>query len=676
MQFVFPAFLWALSLLAVPVLIHLFYFRRYKKVPFTNVQFLKELVEETSSRNNLRNLLILLARLAALAALVFAFAQPFFAGSGNMQKQSRAVSIFVDNSYSMSGNSEEGSLVQKAKRRAKDIIQAYSEDDRFQILTHELDGRHQRLVSKTDALDLLEEISVTPAVHSLSKVVNKQKQCLQQALQEAGDLYLISDFQQSITDLEIKPEDSAYHLYLIPIQSVQENNLSIDTAYFASPVFLPGQTNTLIYQVRNHGNENAEEVRTSLELNGQEYPGKQLHINAGKSAWDSLSIQIQNPGWQKLHLKIQDFPIQFDNHYYMSCKTDDEIQVLLIYGSEIPATMYKAIESIPFFKLQAQQQNRVDYGSFGSKRLIILSDLSEITSGLASELKKALAEGCNVLVFPAAQMNPSSYQPLSSMLNLPKLENFELSKKEVTKANLESDVFQDVFMNPKAHIKLPSTAGQYSFSGGSPAEKILSYRDGSSMMNRHTVERGSVFLSASPVDPKYNEWGKSAEIFIPLLFKAAFSSQQMRTLAYDLTANPVISWPWETDRQSQELMIQLKGPEELIPAIRTLPGQLRIEVYDQIQKAGIYEIRNEQDVLGLVAFNDSRKESDPSVRQPDDLESKYGAFARVIPDSANSDFTSTIQAEKAGTPFWWWLLLATFVFLILETLFIRFWKTA
>ncbi|HEX5624801.1 MAG TPA: hypothetical protein VFX48_02190, partial [Saprospiraceae bacterium] len=501
-------------------------------------------------------------------------------------------------------------------------------------------------------------------------------QCLQQARQETGDLFLISDFQQSITDLENKPEDSAYHLYLIPVQSVQENNLSIDTAYFASPVFLPGQSNTLIYQLRNHGNENAEEVRTSLELNGQEYPGKQLDITAGKSVWDSLPIQIQNPGWQKLHLKIQDYPIQFDNHYYMSCKTEDEIQVLLIYGSEIPATMYKAIESIPFFKLQAQQQNRVDYSSFRSKRLIILSDLSEITSGLASELKKSLAEGCNLLVFPAAQMNPSAYQPLSSMLNLPKLENFELTKKEVTKANLESDVFQDVFINPKANIKLPSTAGQYSFSGGSPAEKILSYRDGSSMMNRHTVERGSVFLSASPIDPKYNEWGKSAEIFIPLLFKAAFSSQQMRTLAYDLTANPVITWPWEADRQSQELMIQLKGPEELIPAIRTLPGQLRIEVYDQIQKAGIYEIRNEQDVLGLVAFNDSRKESDPSVWQPDDLESKYGGFAKVIPDSANSDFTSTIQAEKAGTPFWWWLLLATFVFLILETLFIRFWKTA
>jgi len=47
MQFLYPSFLWALLALAIPIIIHLFYFRRFKKVFFTNVKFLKEVKEET-----------------------------------------------------------------------------------------------------------------------------------------------------------------------------------------------------------------------------------------------------------------------------------------------------------------------------------------------------------------------------------------------------------------------------------------------------------------------------------------------------------------------------------------------------------------------------------------------------------------------------------------------------
>ena len=57
MQFLYPTFLWALTALAIPVILHLFYFRRFKKVYFTNVRFLKEVKDETSMRSKLRNLL-------------------------------------------------------------------------------------------------------------------------------------------------------------------------------------------------------------------------------------------------------------------------------------------------------------------------------------------------------------------------------------------------------------------------------------------------------------------------------------------------------------------------------------------------------------------------------------------------------------------------------------------
>ena len=92
MQFLYPSFLWALLALAIPIIIHLFFFRRFKKVYFTNVKFLKEVKEETSARRKLRNFLVLLMRLLAIAMLVFAFAQPFIPQTEEVQKGEKSVS--------------------------------------------------------------------------------------------------------------------------------------------------------------------------------------------------------------------------------------------------------------------------------------------------------------------------------------------------------------------------------------------------------------------------------------------------------------------------------------------------------------------------------------------------------------------------------------------------------
>ncbi|MBL0031994.1 MAG: BatA domain-containing protein [Bacteroidetes bacterium] len=77
MQFIYPEFLFALSVLAIPIIIHLFNFRRFKKIYFTNVRFLKEIKQDTQSKSKLKHLLVLLSRLLALTFLVLAFAQPF-----------------------------------------------------------------------------------------------------------------------------------------------------------------------------------------------------------------------------------------------------------------------------------------------------------------------------------------------------------------------------------------------------------------------------------------------------------------------------------------------------------------------------------------------------------------------------------------------------------------------
>ena len=136
MSFLHPAFLWALTALAIPVLIHLFQLRRFKRIDFPNVRFLAEVSQQTRARKKVQHWLVLLARCLAIAALVLAFAQPYIPGPGGAVKAGpRAVSLFVDDSYSMDGQNANGRLLDQARKSAQDAVMAYGATDRFQLLT-------------------------------------------------------------------------------------------------------------------------------------------------------------------------------------------------------------------------------------------------------------------------------------------------------------------------------------------------------------------------------------------------------------------------------------------------------------------------------------------------------------------------------------------------------------
>ena len=122
MSFLFPNFLYALFAVSIPIIIHLFNFRKYKKIYFTNVKFLRELKQESQSKNRLKELLILLSRILAISCLVLAFAQPVLVDKGRkVQTGQKAIAVYIDNSFSMEGINKNGSLLSVAKKELKKL---------------------------------------------------------------------------------------------------------------------------------------------------------------------------------------------------------------------------------------------------------------------------------------------------------------------------------------------------------------------------------------------------------------------------------------------------------------------------------------------------------------------------------------------------------------------------
>ena len=288
MSFVYPWFLWALLAIALPIIIHLFHFRRFKTVYFTNVKFLKEVKEQTSARSKLKHLLVLLARIMAVIALVLAFSMPFIpAKNGTSRAGNKDVSIYFDNSFSMSAESEDVRLVEKARTRITEIINAYGVDDRIQIITADFEGRDQRLLSKEDARTRVNEIKVTYKVRSLSKVLARQKQAVKAGNNRLKELFIVSDFQKNISDLEMY-QDSTIDLTIVPLQSVQNQNVAIDSAWFQSPVQSLNQPNPLIVKVRNLSKKEIPGLRMSLQIDNQTRPLGTLNLPALTAIYDTV----------------------------------------------------------------------------------------------------------------------------------------------------------------------------------------------------------------------------------------------------------------------------------------------------------------------------------------------------------------------------------------------------
>lgn len=676
MQFLYPTFLIASLAIAIPIIIHLFYFRRFKKVYFSNVKFLKEVKEETSARQKLRNLLVLLMRCLAVLAMVVAFAQPFIPQGTAVKQGDNTVSIFVDNSFSMQALSTNVPLIDKAKQRAREIINAYREEDRFQVLTNNFDGKHQRLVSKEEALGLVDEIRSGPAVRKVSQVLSRQRQILSTSTAANQVCYIISDFQKNITDLD-NVRDTSLKVNLIPLQSVQENNVGIDSAWFEAPVRTLNQPNKLIVSVRNHGNENALDVPLSVTYNGETKPVGLLNISSGGSALDTVFLNISSNGWQEAELSLTDYPIQFDDRYYFTFHVEEFLNVLVINEQLPDSRIGTAFASAGFFRVSSQPARNLDYSTFPSYHLIVCNGVQHITSGLSFELTQYLNNGGKVVAFPPSNADLASWNDFLRNVSASELGVFEEVERVVADVNTEEFVFLDVFENTAANLRLPVTKGNFRLaqSASIAEEKLLTYRDGQTFLGKYKTGKGILYLFSAPLEERFSNLVQSGEVFVPMLYKMAISSARSRPIAYTIGANELI----ESDNvlSAGERVYRLRSErEEFIPQQRRVASRVYLTVGEVVRNAGYYDLFIKPDtILAKFAFNYDRRESNLQYFSVTELEQAAPEFVSIVGAGEFASLTEVISERKTGIVLWRYFVILALIALATEAVILRFCKT-
>jgi hypothetical protein len=260
MRFQNPQLLYFLFAIAIPILIHLFNFRKHKIIYFSSIRFLKEIKEDNRKKSNLKNLLILLSRILAISCLVLAFAKPYIP-INSKNKTTSNVFIYVDNSFSMDAESVNGRLMSIAKEKARSISKTYPIETNFWLINNDFLAQHNNSNNASEIASQIDAIKTSSHSKNLNQIVNRQASLKNQN----AHLYIISDMQ--ISGLQVKELtnfDINNYLFLIPITSNKNNNISIDSCWINTPVF----SNDQEISVYDHFHRKAVSFEYSLKTTG------------------------------------------------------------------------------------------------------------------------------------------------------------------------------------------------------------------------------------------------------------------------------------------------------------------------------------------------------------------------------------------------------------------------
>jgi hypothetical protein len=674
MKFQFPEFLFGLLLIAIPVIIHLFNFRKFKKVYFSNTRFLQQIKIQNSGHQKLKDRLILLSRILAVIFLVLAFSKPYFPSNNEINPaQESTVSIYVDNSYSMEAINKDGSLLDEAKRKAKEIAETFPLNTRFQLITNDLSGGQNKLLTKEELSDELLTIQVSAAVNDYSKVIQNQTRFLSKQGETKSYAFLISDFQKYPNE-KIDSLDAHIQFNLVSLKPNYLPNVAIDSVWFISPLHQPQTEERLVVRVKNFSDKLVENIAISLKINDQIKTIGGLNLKPNNSATDTLNFSGLNAGWHKGEVLIKDYPVIFDDRLYFSFEVKKSLAITIINQNLGDNSVEAVFKTDPFFETKNIIEKAIDYNDLKNQQLVVLNNLNKVEEGLAQQLNDIVMNGGNLSVFIPLEADLISYQRFLQRMGVDYPVQLKNDSIRTQSLNLNHPFFQNVFMQTPDNMDLPKATSYFELSKltKTTARVLLKSERNTPLLNIYKIGKGNLYLSALPIDLKVSNFTKHG-LFLPILFKMALFTQKSDFL-YEKTGSHTGVLIDHLNLAEAEIL-KIKSEEiEIIPEIRNTNAGTVLYFADQVKKAGFYELFHQDKLLSILAFNDPREESVMEFYSQAELSQQFGIDPSQVINSGTESVKNQIKEVKLGASLWKLCLILVLIFLAIEILLIRFFK--
>jgi len=681
MTFIRPEFLYGLFALFIPVIIHLFNFRRHKKLYFSDISRLKVITTHTRKHQKLKHLIVLLLRILAILFIVLALSGPELKkDSTNSVTNSNTSAIYVDNSFSMMAEGLGGRLFENARQDALQLIEHSPNNTNFIILSNNNNGQLNRVVGKEVAEAELEKLIITPDSKLLSQVISARNRIMTNSEFTYCDTYLFSDFQTKSANISELPIDSTNNYYFIHFQHLQNKNIYIDSCSIDTPEVMKGKNIGLTVWVKNDSDTDYEKVPLKLSINHQQKAVAGIDIKAGTSKQVSLNFTVSESGWQHGLIEIEDFPITFDDKMYFAFNAKQHIDILLIGSTDDNSYLKTFYNSDDIFNISEMNNRNIDFSKLNNFDLVVLNSIPNISTGLTNKVKQYIADGGNLLFIPSNKKNLESNSTFLKDMNVGTIDNFDTTNTRVTRLKLTNKLFSESISNVPENADLPiiNKHFSYSFPVTSGVETLVSLLSGDDFLSKKNIGSGQLYVLSVELNSDYGNFA-SHLLFVPIMHGIASKSSSINKNYYTLGTdnNILINKDNYTFAETPFSLLSPTTKYSVIPKQNLKNGKLNISLDNLNLQNGYYNLILNDSLVAVFAFNYNRDESEMKFYNSNEINvlcNKSGLQYYSILNINDSNYTEVINALQKESDFWKLFIIFALSVIFMEILILRFWK--
>ena len=642
MQFKHPEILYFLFLLVIPILVHLFQLRKFKKEYFTNVKLLRQLQQETRKSSTLKKWLLLSTRLLLLALLIFAFAQPFFTAKESKNKENELI-ILVDNSFSMQAKGNKGELL---KRSIQELLESLPETQNFSLLTNNNVFWDVDIKTIQSELQKIEYSALPFELDFLLTQIDSKKPNTKKD-------YLIITDAIGTNSKKIEDLNQTNQVYFINPVAENKNNISIENvtlsqvldAFYEIKITLKsyGKTEEAI-PVAVY-NKEALIAKSQVTFDKTE---KELKINIPKNSFHGK-------------VTLQDNSLQYDNEFYFSISQPKK-QNAIIIGTEEKNKFLNKILTENEFVVTNTELTKLNYSSIENQQTIILNEISEIPQALGTTLLSFYNKGGTIILIPSIENNIQNLNNFCKNFGSFKFLNTTDTEKQITKISFNHPIYKNVFEKKVSNFQYPKVTKSFIPSGnGLP---ILQFEDNTNFAFSISNKIGNLFVFTAPIN-KQNSNFQNSPLIVPTFYNMSQSKTNSKTNTFTIGENETIII--DAILSKDEVVSITNKQNSFIPQQQIINAKVKLAFGDYPELAGNYNIKQTENTIEEISFNYPRTESDLN-------NTNTTLFNKTTTVNSIETVLNDLHSKRTDTALWKWFIIGTLLFLLIELLIQKFVK--
>ncbi len=606
MGFLYPLFLLAGLAIAIPVAIHLFDLRRFRRVVFPATRFLKESVLRSRRQSRLRERLLLLLRCLFLITLSLAFAQPLWNRSTGDSTRTLQV-VVLDNGPATGARKTGRTLLESNKDIARRILRNGAPKT-YLLPTSGPVGYTP--LSREDAEATLSDIQPAAGTQNNTELLATIQGLMAEEGTSTADVWWLSAFPKSRFDL--RPEASllrGIRLHGITLPAGNAENTWIDTA-FVLPAANPAAESQVVVKSRSTAAEPAADAPLRLTADDRFQSAAPAGRWNNGARMDTLAFSGGSSGWQKLQITLADgIGPAFDDTFRIAVRPEKPLPVLVLQDGPPSPYVRTALGASGRFEVTEQPLN----GTIRTPEnyaLILISGLRTLPAAAFAALRPALQRGVPLIVFPQKTTDIQALEGSLRQLADLRISGIDTALQTAASLQSEAPLITEIFEATPPDMELPAAAWHYRVSAGYGAQgqSILSFRNGDPLLAGYATGSGKLYLLTTSVDAGAGSFGRSY-FFAPMLHAVAVSAAGAATLAFTAGSGKSIFIPGAKEAGGREVIRMQGEGVEAVPLQKSAIGGMEIFPDGAVSGAGFYTLSGAGADTLLLALNASRQES-------------------------------------------------------------------